>query len=198
MYSIKIVLLFLKIHCTELFPNLIFVRLPKKICQNITKDTFLLEKKYQRFYYEATLRLRAFRQVKIVGGEVSLSKRVLVISNLLGSTDRFLRDTSFRLPCKSQCSARWTKGPYRLLCEMLSGLFKGANSFLYSLQPWCGPPDFLLFPRLKTPMKEHHFDTVDKLKQAWTKVLKDISEVAYRDTFNAWKSRWKRCIDAGV
>ena len=45
-------------------------------------------------------------------------------------------------------------------------------------------------------MKGHHFGTIDKVKEACTMDLKDISEKAYRDAFNAWKSRWKRCIDA--
>ena len=63
--------------------------------------------------------------------------------------------------------------------------------------PDVASPDFFLFPHLKTPMNGHHFRTVDKLKEACTKALKDILEKAYRDAFDAWKSSWKRCIDAG-
>ena len=36
-----------------------------------------------------------------------------------------------------------------------------------ALPPYCpdmASPDFLLFPRLKTPMKGHHFGTVDKVR----------------------------------
>jgi hypothetical protein len=44
-------------------------------------------------------------------------------------------------------------------------------------------------------MKGHNFGTVDKVKEACTKALKDILEEAYRDAFNAWKSHWKQCID---
>ncbi|PNF33581.1 hypothetical protein B7P43_G14689 [Cryptotermes secundus] len=62
--------------------------------------------------------------------------------------------------------------------------------------PDVAPPDFFLFPRLKTPMKGHHFGTVDEVKEACTKALKDILKEAYHDAFDAWKSRWKRCIDA--
>nr|QXJ78551.1 putative DD34D transposase [Meitanaphis flavogallis] len=63
--------------------------------------------------------------------------------------------------------------------------------------PDLAPLDFFLFPRLKTPMKGNHFRTVDKVKEACTRTLKDIPEEAYHDAFNAWKSRWKRCIDTG-
>ncbi|PNF27361.1 hypothetical protein B7P43_G02438 [Cryptotermes secundus] len=56
--------------------------------------------------------------------------------------------------------------------------------------------DFFLFPHLKSTMKGHHFGTVDKVKEACTKALKDITKEAYHDAFDAWKSRWKRCIDS--
>ena len=47
-------------------------------------------------------------------------------------------------------------------------------------------------------MKGYDFGTVNKVvKEAYTKALKDIPKKAYRDAFDAWKSRWKRCIDAG-
>ena len=59
------------------------------------------------------------------------------------------------------------------------------------------PTDFVLFPCLKSPMKGQHFGTVEKVKEASTKALKDILEKAYPDSFDAWKSRWKRCINAG-
>nr|QXJ78552.1 putative DD34D transposase [Schlechtendalia chinensis] len=62
--------------------------------------------------------------------------------------------------------------------------------------PNLAPLDFFLFPRLKTRMKSNHFETVDKIKDACTRIPKDIPEVAYRDAFDAWKSRWKRYIDA--
>ena len=50
--------------------------------------------------------------------------------------------------------------------------------------PDVAPPDFFLFPRLKTPMKGHHFGTVDKVKEACTKALKDIPEKTYCDAFD--------------
>ena len=59
------------------------------------------------------------------------------------------------------------------------------------------PPEFFLFPRPKTPIKGHHFETVNEVKEACTKALKYLPEKAYRDAFDAWKSLRKRCIDAG-
>lgn len=44
-------------------------------------------------------------------------------------------------------------------------------------------------------MKNHHFGTTGGIQETCAAVLKAIQEKAYRDTFDAWKSRW-RCIDA--
>jgi len=62
--------------------------------------------------------------------------------------------------------------------------------------PDVAPPDFFLFPRLKRPMKGKHFETTEGIKAACTAAFKAIPENAFRDAFNAWKSRWQRCIDA--
>lgn len=71
--------------------------------------------------------------------------------------------------------------------------FKGANDFSVALQS----SEFLFVSEfLKTFMKTHRFESVNKIKMACTQTLKDIPEEAYRDPFNVWKSRWKRCIDA--
>lgn len=40
------------------------------------------------------------------------------------------------------------------------------------------PLDFFLFPRMKTPMQGHDFGTVNKVKKACTKALRDIPEKA--------------------
>ena len=55
--------------------------------------------------------------------------------------------------------------------------------------PGVAPSEVFWFPRLKTHMKGHHFETVDIVKEACTKALKDIPEKAYRDAFDAWKTR---------
>lgn len=45
-------------------------------------------------------------------------------------------------------------------------------------------------------MKGKHFETTEGIQAACTAALKAIPENAFRDAFNAWKSRWQRCIDA--
>lgn len=64
--------------------------------------------------------------------------------------------------------------------------------------PRLAPLDSFVFPRLKTPINGNHFGTVDNVKDACTRTLKDIAEEAYRNVFDAWKSRWKQGIDSGA
>ena len=59
------------------------------------------------------------------------------------------------------------------------------------------PPDFFLFPRLKSSLKGHHFGTVkDVLQSAVTNVLQEISVQDLQASYDAWQNRWQRCIDA--
>ncbi|KAJ8962268.1 hypothetical protein NQ318_018246 [Aromia moschata] len=62
--------------------------------------------------------------------------------------------------------------------------------------PDVAPPGFFLFPRLKTPMKGQHFGSVKNIQKAYTDALKAIPENDYRAAFDAWKTRWNRCVDA--
>ncbi|KAJ8938980.1 hypothetical protein NQ318_003673 [Aromia moschata] len=62
--------------------------------------------------------------------------------------------------------------------------------------PDVAPPDFFLCPRLKTPMKGHHFGSVKNIQKACADALKAIPENDYRAAFYAWKTRWNRCVDA--
>jgi hypothetical protein len=45
-------------------------------------------------------------------------------------------------------------------------------------------------------MKRKYLEATEGIQAACTTVLKAILENAYCDAFNAWKSRWQRCIDA--
>ena len=59
------------------------------------------------------------------------------------------------------------------------------------------PPDFFLFPRLKSSLKEHHFGTVKNVLQAAvTKAVQEIPVQDFQASYDAWQNRWKRCIDA--
>lgn len=64
------------------------------------------------------------------------------------------------------------------------------------IQSWLGSRE--LFSSDWTTLTEgSEFRTVDKVDEACTRTLKDIPEEAYRDVFDARKSRWKRCTVAG-
>ncbi|KAJ8944488.1 hypothetical protein NQ318_011745 [Aromia moschata] len=52
-------------------------------------------------------------------------------------------------------------------------------------------------PLAVTPMKGQHFGSVKNIQKACTDALKAIPENDYRAAFDAWKTRWNRCVDAG-
>lgn len=63
--------------------------------------------------------------------------------------------------------------------------------------PDIAPPDFFLFPRLKTTLKGHHHGSVEALQQAVTRELNSIPVSAFQEAYENWKSRWQRCVDVG-
>lgn len=62
--------------------------------------------------------------------------------------------------------------------------------------PDLAPPDFFLFPRLKSSLKGHHFGTVENVQAAVTNALKGIPVQDFQASYDAWQNRWQRCIDA--
>ena len=54
--------------------------------------------------------------------------------------------------------------------------------------------DFLLFLRLKRPMKGRCFATIEEIKAESLRELKDIPKSAYKKYFEDWKKRWHKCI----
>jgi transposase len=56
--------------------------------------------------------------------------------------------------------------------------------------PDLAPVDFLLFPKLKSTLKGHRFQTIEE-NSLWD--LRAIPQNAFQN----WKKRWKRCIDNG-
>ena len=58
------------------------------------------------------------------------------------------------------------------------------------------PPDFFLFPRLKSSLKGHHFGTVKNVQAAMTNALKEIPIQDFQASYDAWQNCWKRSIDA--
>ncbi|UYV80715.1 hypothetical protein LAZ67_19001522 [Cordylochernes scorpioides] len=60
--------------------------------------------------------------------------------------------------------------------------------------PDLAPCDFLLFPKLKRPMKGRRYATLDEIKTASKEELKNILKNAFLKCFEDWKNRWHNCI----
>jgi transposase len=64
--------------------------------------------------------------------------------------------------------------------------------------PDLAPPDFFLFPWLKSSLKGHNFGTVKSVQAAVTNALKEIPVQVFQVSYNAWQNCWQQCIDAKV
>lgn len=62
--------------------------------------------------------------------------------------------------------------------------------------PDMSPPDFFLFPKVKRCLKGHRFDDIPNIQRAVTKALTGITPTDYSGAYEAWKTRWQRCVDA--
>ncbi|XP_050522590.1 protein GVQW3-like [Daktulosphaira vitifoliae] len=62
--------------------------------------------------------------------------------------------------------------------------------------PDMSPCDFFLFPRMKLEVKGTHFESIEAIQAAVTRVLMDIPVEAFQKCYDAWKMRWARCIAA--
>ncbi|XP_076182730.1 protein GVQW3-like [Ptiloglossa arizonensis] len=60
--------------------------------------------------------------------------------------------------------------------------------------PDLAPCDFFLFPKLKRPMKERRYATLDEIKTASKEELKRIQKNDFLKCFEDWKNRWHKCI----
>jgi len=66
------------------------------------------------------------------------------------------------------------------------------------------PADFFLFPKLKTSLKGHRFQTIEEIQGNAIRELGAITESAFQEAFQQWKKRWERhiasrgdCCEAG-
>jgi hypothetical protein len=62
--------------------------------------------------------------------------------------------------------------------------------------PDLAPPDFFLFPRLKSSLKGHNSETVTNVQAAVTNALKEIPVQDFQASYDTWQNRWQRCVDA--
>ena len=63
--------------------------------------------------------------------------------------------------------------------------------------PDLAPCDFWLFSKLKRPLREHRFDSIEEIKAESKKELKAIPEIEFNKCFDDWKIRWHKCIASG-
>ncbi|GFU63214.1 putative transposase [Trichonephila clavipes] len=60
--------------------------------------------------------------------------------------------------------------------------------------PDLGPCDLFLFPKLKNPLKGHHFGTLENIQTAVTDQLKAIPISEFHQCYEEWKKRLQRCV----
>uniref|UniRef100_A0A8C3CED1 Transposase n=1 Tax=Cairina moschata TaxID=8855 RepID=A0A8C3CED1_CAIMO len=58
------------------------------------------------------------------------------------------------------------------------------------------PPDFFLFPRIKSTLKGKHHASVEALQEAVTRELNSIPVQVFPEAYENWKTRWRQCVDA--
>jgi hypothetical protein len=59
-----------------------------------------------------------------------------------------------------------------------------------SHSPDFAPADFFLFPKLKSTLKGHRFNTIDEIQKNSTNELFAIPKKA----FQSWQKRWEQCV----
>lgn len=62
--------------------------------------------------------------------------------------------------------------------------------------PDMSPCDFFLFPRVKSVVKGTHFESIEEIQTAVTRVLMGIPVEEFQKCYGAWKTRWARCTAA--
>ncbi|UYV74035.1 hypothetical protein LAZ67_11001900 [Cordylochernes scorpioides] len=62
--------------------------------------------------------------------------------------------------------------------------------------PDMSPPDFFLFLKVKRCLKGNRFDDIPNIQRTVTKALTGITPTDYSGDYEAWKTRWQRCVDA--
>jgi len=58
------------------------------------------------------------------------------------------------------------------------------------------PCDFILFDRLKEPLRGIRFESVEAIKQKSLEALMAIQKIDFQKCFEEWIKRWHKCIKA--
>jgi transposase len=60
--------------------------------------------------------------------------------------------------------------------------------------PDLAPADFFLFPKLRTTLKGHNFQTIEEIKENVIRELCAITGSVFQEAFQQWKKHWEWCI----
>jgi len=60
--------------------------------------------------------------------------------------------------------------------------------------PDMSPCDIFLFPRTKSLVKGTYFESITDIRAAVMRELVDITVEAFQKCYQAWETRWNRCI----
>ena len=63
--------------------------------------------------------------------------------------------------------------------------------------PYLTPCDFWLFPKLKEKLRGCHYETIEKMKEAVTKVIDPLTQEDFHGALQKLLERYKKCILAG-
>jgi histone-lysine N-methyltransferase SETMAR len=62
--------------------------------------------------------------------------------------------------------------------------------------PVLTPCESFLFQKVKSAVKEHHFEFTEDIQRKETQVLNDIPQGVFQESYKQWQHCWKRCVQA--
>jgi hypothetical protein len=63
--------------------------------------------------------------------------------------------------------------------------------------PDLGRAEFFLFPKFKSLLKGHRFQTVDEIEENSLRDRRAIQQNKFQDALQNWEKNWERCIKSG-
>jgi len=60
--------------------------------------------------------------------------------------------------------------------------------------PDLAPSDFFLFPKAKSALKGHNFETTEDIQTSVTQALNNIPQAVFQESYKQWQHRWKTYV----
>jgi len=80
--------------------------------------------------------------------------------------------------------------PHLQLSGKTSDICRAPSTLISGLSP----ADIVLFPKHKTTLKGHPFQTKEEIQENAITKLRAITEIAFQEALQQWKKRWERFI----